>query len=355
VRRAVTVIFGAVLVSLALAIVQPATTAEIVDGGGDPIPGSIATLEQVRLGGHDQWIMMRGRSVDAPVLLYLTGGPGNSDLGYTRRFLEDLEEDFVLVAWDQRGAGKSYPALDPTSTLTLDRAVADTVELTNFLRDRFDEEKIYLLGNSWGSLLGVLAVQQHPELYHAYVGAGQMVDPLEADRRLYRQTIDYATSVGDDALVETMQSYGEPPYDDVFAYAAVSASYEDLEPYTETADFREGTSGMSATGVSEYGLVEKANVLRGLADMGGVLYPQAQDIDFREDAARLEVPVYLIQGAHELTARADLAQEYFDRLDAPSKQMIVFEHSGPVPHFEESARFREVMVDTVLAETYPTG
>ncbi len=355
VRRAAAVISGAILVSLALAIVQPATTAPIVDDDGNPVAGSVAALEAVRLGGHDQWIMMRGRSIDAPVLLYLTGGPGNSDLGYTRAFLEDLEEDFVFVAWDQRGAGKSYPALDPTSTLTLDQAVADTIELTNYLRDRFDEEKIYLLGNSWGSVLGVLAVQQHPELYHAYIGAGQMVNPLETDRRLYRQMIDYATRTGDETLAETTRGYGEPPYGDVFAYAVVIEHYDDLEPYTQTETFRKGTSGIAGTGVSEYSFVEKANVLRGLADMGSVLYPQAQDIDFRRDAPRLEVPVYLVQGAHELTARADLAQEYFAQLEAPSKELIVFEHSGHVPHFEEPARFHEVMVNTVLAETYPAG
>ena len=163
------------LITLALLIARPASTPPILGADGRPLPGSVAELAMVQLGAHDQAVMIRGYNVDNPVLLYLSGGPGQTDLAYSRVLFDDLTRDFVVVGWDQRGTGKSYAALDPTSTLTLDQAVADTIELTNYLRERFGEEKIYLTGESWGTTLGVLAVQRQPELYYAFIASGQMV------------------------------------------------------------------------------------------------------------------------------------------------------------------------------------
>src|SRR5690606_6216276 len=159
------------------------------DADGRVIPGSIAELASVSIGGHKQAMLIRGHSVEGPDLLYLAGGPGGTDIGAMRIFGGPLEAGFVVVTWYQRGAGTSYPALDPTGTLTLQQMVDDTIEVTNYLRDRFGEEKIYLAGNSWGSTLGVLAAQARPELYHAFIGAGQMVSQAETDRLFYEDTL----------------------------------------------------------------------------------------------------------------------------------------------------------------------
>ena len=183
-----------VLAALTVQIALPARTPPILDADGQPLPGSIAELTTVRLGGHDQSVMIRGYSTDNPVLLYLNGGPGMSGLPFTRMVLSDLSRDFVIVDWDQRGAGKSYSAIDPTSTLTPQQAVGDTIELTHYLRQRFGEQKIYLVGESWGSLLGVLAAQQAPELFHAFIGSGQMVSLRETDRRIYQDVLDLAAA-----------------------------------------------------------------------------------------------------------------------------------------------------------------
>ena len=115
--------------------------------------------------------------------------PGGTGIGRIRNSGEDLEQGFVVATWDQRGTGKSYDALDPTDTLTVEQMVADTLEVTNYLRDRFDEEKIYLVGSSWGTTIGVLAVQRSPELFHAYVGTGQMVDQFETDGLMYAESL----------------------------------------------------------------------------------------------------------------------------------------------------------------------
>lgn len=339
------------IVGVGIAVTRPARTDPILGSDGLPLAGSIAELARVDLEGHQQSIVIRGNDATMPVLLYVTGGPGNSDLGYTRTFMEELEQDFVLVSWDQRGTGRSYPAIDPIGTLTVDSAVDDVIALTEYLSDRFEQEKVYLFGNSWGSIIGVLAVEQRPDLYHAYIGAGQMVNPLATDLALYELTLEYTAASGDEDLRARMQAYGEPPYDDLYGYMTVLEHYGDLEPYRETPEFAAGVPGIQGSGVSEYGLMDKVNLFRGLADMGGHMYPQIQDVDFRSDVPRLEVPVYFIQGAHELSARADLAEEYADTLQAPSVDVVIFENSGHIPHFEEAARFHRYLVDVVLAET----
>ena len=151
--------------------------------------GSVAELVRVPIGGHDQAMMIRGTSTNNPVLLFLADGPGGTELGAMRRHGQGLEQDFTVVTWDQRGTGKSYENLDPTSTLTLHQAVSDTIDVTDYLRSRFGQDRIYLLGQSYGTILGVLAVQQHPELYRTYIGVGQMVDPRETDTVFYADAL----------------------------------------------------------------------------------------------------------------------------------------------------------------------
>jgi len=312
----------------------------------------------VRLGGHDQAIMIRGYSTDKPVLLYLNGGPGMSGLPFTRVVLDDLSHDFVIVDWDQRGVGKSYAALEPTATLTLDQVIDDTIELTNYLRERFDEQKIYVVGESWGSMLGVLAVQRQPQLFHAFIGSGQMVSVRETDQRFYQDVLDLAARDGNAGLTAQMRTYGQPPYADIpYANMAAMGQYEALyKPYTPSQAYMDlgNASDIGPYGVlaSEYNLVEKVNVLRGLMDMFTVLYPQLQTIDFRRDVQRLDVPVYILDGAAELSARRDLTQEWFNILNAPTKRMFTLENAAHSVAFEQFETFGTIMRETILPATY---
>jgi pimeloyl-ACP methyl ester carboxylesterase len=358
-RRAVVALSALGLVALAALIAMPASTPPILGADGQPVPGSIAELTAVRLGGVEQAILIRAHSPDRPVLLYLSGGPGQSDLGWSRVYFGELTRDFVVVGWDQRGAGKSYAALDPTSSWTLEQAVSDTVELTNYLRARFGEEKIYLMGESWGTVLGVLAVQRHPELYHAWVGSGQMVSPHETDRRLYHDLLAYAERTGDTALASRMQAYGEPPYADVYAYGVVMGYYDALyRPYTPPRAYLERgqAAGMGPLRnmASEYTLVEKLNVVRGLLDMFSVLYAQLAGVDFRRDVRRLEVPVYVLDGEAELAARRELMLEWYEQLEVPVKRRYRFADAAHAVAFEEFEALGRILTEDVLPATYPT-
>lgn len=354
-------LFLLTLLVIALAVWNgiPAQTPPILDETGQPVPGSIAELTAVSLGGQEQTIMIRAHRADLPVLLYLSGGPGQSDLPYTRVLFEDLTQDFVVVGWDQRGTGKSYPALYPPTSVTLEQAVADTIALTEYLCQRFDEPKIYLMGESWGTTLGVLAVQQRPDLYYAWIGSGQMVSQRETDRLLFHDILALAERTGNIALAEQMLAFGEPPYADTpYPNAVVMSYYEQLgQPYMPPQAYidRGTAANLGPWGImgSEYTLVEKVNVLRGLIDLFTLMYPQLQEIDFRQDVTQLDVPVYILDGAMELEARRDLALAWYGQLDAPRKQLYTFDNAGHSVAFEQFAAIHHILTETVLPDTYP--
>lgn len=351
-------ILAAAVVGLAILVALPASTPPVLGADGQALPGSIAELTTVELGGREQAISVRAADPDSPVLLYLSGGPGQSDIAFARALLEPLTQDFVVVVWDQRGSGKSYPALDPTSTFTLEAMVDDTIALTELLRDRFAEEKIYLLGESWGSTLGVLAVQERPELFHAYLGSGQMVSQRVTDQIIWRDLLAYAERAGDWELYDQILTLGEPPYRDTpWANSLILGYYGLLEtPYTPPAAYMErgNASGVGMFGLMgrEYTLVENANLLRGLLDMFSLMYPQLQDVDFRTDVTSLGVPVYVLDGEHELRGRRKLAHEWFDGLTAPYKQLITYENAGHAVAFEQVDAVHRLLVDEIVPATY---
>ncbi|MBI1299258.1 alpha/beta fold hydrolase [bacterium] len=335
------------LILLAVSIARPASTAPILGEDGAPLPGSIAELTTTPIGGHEQALMIRGRSTDNPVLLYLAGGPGGTDIG-AMRLDTSLESHFVVVTWEQRGVGKSYAALEPVETLTVDQMVADTIAVTNYLRQRFDEEKIYLVGNSWGTTLGVLTVQQRPDLFHAYVGTGQMVSQRETDIIFYEETLTWAEATGNIALADTLRRNGPPPYDSVLHYEAALSHEHGWNPYP---DFNSNNEMPAILFVPENTLMDMFNGFRSFLDTFAVLYPQLQQVDFRQDVPSLEVPVTVVLGEHETRGRAEPAHEWFDMLDAPSKQMIIVERAGHRAHFDDPAAFTALMA-RIVDETY---
>jgi proline iminopeptidase len=354
-RRTITAVITAGLLLLVAGLLRPASTAPILAANGGHLRGSVAELTRVRIGGHDLAILIRGNSTSSPVLLYLAGGPGGTDMGAMRRHGNALERDFVVATYDQRGAGKSYDQLEPRSTITLAAAVSDTIEVSNYLRNRFHQDKIYLVGNSWGSMLGVLAAQQHPELYQAFVGAGQMVDIRATDRIYYQDTLAWARSHGRSGLVETLLRNGPPPYQDLLKYDPVLNNEQLVYPYDDTVN--EESSGGFSTNlfVREYTLMEQLHSLGATLDVITVLYPQLQGVDFRASVPALEIPVYLVQGRYETRGRAEPAQQWFDLLRAPHKQLVTFPTAGHRTLFEQPEMFAELMRTTVLTQTRATS
>jgi proline iminopeptidase len=347
-RRATAVLVGLGLLVLTAGLARPASTSEIRGPTGERLPGSVAELTSVRLDGRDHPLMIRGHNADNPVLLFLAGGPGGSELGAMRRHLPALEEHFTVATWDQRGTGKAYPGLDPTGTISLEGYVEDTIAVTDHLRERFGQDQIYLVGQSWGSALGVLAVQQAPDRYRAFIGVGQMVSMVETDQILYEDTLAWAQRTGRSGLAGDLVAIGPPPWESMLDYETGLSHEHEVYPYDRSGN-HEGLGGFSENFlVPEYALIEQVHLLAGFMDTFDALYPQLQDLDLRVTATDLPIPAFFVQGAHEADARARPFEEWYPMLEAPAKDVTYLDTSGHRPMFEQPDEFVAYLVGTVL-------
>jgi pimeloyl-ACP methyl ester carboxylesterase len=353
IRRGITIGYsGMILVSILAIIVSQifAATPPITNVNGEPIPNSIDSLEKVNLNGSEQWITIRGQDVDNPILLNLgMGGPGGGGFA-TRSLFEPLEKDFVVVSWDEPGTGKSYNAV-PLSALTKQRFVEDAHALTLYLRERFHQDKIYVYGVSWTSILGVWLVQEYPELYYAYLGNGQMVNVIRDDVMGYELALKYSVEQDDAKMVKTLQRNGPPPYAGEEMLGKYVAYLDVLNDYMHSPHYTVIVPIVPFI-APEYGFVDKINHTRGLIRSFEVVYPQLQDVDFTTQATKLNVPVYIFAGRNDVNAMSSLVEEYFNVLEAPHKELIWL-NGGHGLDGSNLAQFVDVMVNKVLAETYP--
>jgi pimeloyl-ACP methyl ester carboxylesterase len=335
-----------------------AHTPPILSVTGKPLPNSIASMEKVRLGGVEQWLIIRGEDVHKPVLLFLSGGPGASEAARVLRFNQELEKHFVVVIWEQRGCGKSYPSLNPKADLTMEQYVSDLIELSEMLRVRFNQQKIYLVGHSWGTILGVHAVQARPDLFHAYVGTAQMVDVRETDEMIYDMVLQYSRETGDTKFVQTLQTQGQPPYlgkNPIVPYSTLFGREYAIYEFPNIKDEvyrRDGDILMLMLKQPEYGWLDRVYYLLGLMNTFNIVYPQLQDMDFRMDALHFELPVYIVLGRKDMNNPYQIPEEYYNLLEAPSKQLHFFEESGHGMIWEEAAKYHDLMVHKVLPETF---
>jgi pimeloyl-ACP methyl ester carboxylesterase len=344
------------LVGVASAVVGSqwyASTPPILSANGKILPGSIATMEQVTLNGSQQWITIRGKNTHNPVLLYPTGGPGQGGFPANQGELAPLEDHFMVVNWDQPDTARSYGAV-PLAELTPQRFVSDAHALVQQLRARFHQDKIYVYGQSWGSILGIWLVQQYPQLFYAFIGHGQMVNVVETEVMGYQLALKYATEHGDTATVETLRRNGPPPYtgdgliekEEAFQKVAM---HDELGPLGNLPWYV--IFSLMPAFSPEYGLLDKVNYVRGFNDVFTVMFPQMLGIDFTTQANKLQVPVYFLVGRNDTNAMPSLVQQYYNVLQAPHKELIWF-NSGHGLGADQN-QFVDVMVNHVLKQTWP--
>jgi pimeloyl-ACP methyl ester carboxylesterase len=184
----------------------------VIDADGNEVPGNLVSLEKITLGGVEQWILIRAQDTSKPVLLFLHGGPGGAVMPWVDLFQPvELEANFIVVHWDQRGAGKSYdPTLRPED-LSFDNFVSDTLELSNLLRTRFDQDKIFLSGISWGSALGFLTLMESSEPFHAFIAISERVHWQRSQNLSFEWVKKQAQERNDTPILETIA--GIEPFD----------------------------------------------------------------------------------------------------------------------------------------------
>ena len=334
---------------------RPAYTASILDTEGRLLPRSVATLEQLWIGGVKQGVLVRGQNVSNPVLLYLHGGPGTSELGMLRQHnMPTLEKHFTVAVWDQRGAGISFAAGKPESGMTVEQFIADTHEVTLVLCERFQQPKIYLVGHSWGSMLGMVTVQRHPERYHAYIGVGQVVDMREGERISFDWTLAQARKAGNGRAMARLQAMGPPPYLGQFRRKLMLQRRLLGKFGGEVHGNPRGGMPTMLRGVwaaSEYSWQDRINVFRGVFANMRSMWPQIIDIDLRELAPEIHVPVVFLEGRFDFEALSMLAEAYFQQLRAPNKTWIWFEKSAHFPNTEEAEKFNRFFIERLVQET----
>jgi pimeloyl-ACP methyl ester carboxylesterase len=331
-------------VALCVLALRPASTPPI-DG-----ENAIASLETISLGGVDQTILVRGRNRSAPVLLYIHGGPGFAQIPLARFYSDALEEQFVVVHWDQRGAGASCDGTD-FDALTLDGIVDDTIELSQVLASRFGGAgRIVLLGHSWGSIVGALAVQQRPDLYHAYVGLGQLVDGRRNEVLSYDWVVREAERRGDLHALTQLRTVS-PPYagnDELGIQRRWLMTYGGSVYATDRAQ----AALWPVFFAPEYTLGTRLAYPGCFSSSINAMWEHIDGIDLKSQIPRLEVPVYFFTGRNDWNTPYPLIEEWASKLDAPSVEIVWFEGAGHMVPMESPVEFQRALLDQVLPRVH---
>jgi proline iminopeptidase len=319
-------------------------TAIIADARKILTPNGVERLEKVRIGGIDQWVSIRGIDRKNPVLLYIHGGPGYVSIPMSWWFTRGLEEYFTVVQWDQRATGKTYLLTDPAKvapTLTSDRMIADTEEMAAWARKEFGKDKIFVLGHSWGSFLGLQLAQRHPEWLYAYIGVCQLIDGPESERRGWRFAMDAARREGNAEAVHELEGiapYGAPGQ--IISIKDIYIERKWVGYYGGAMAYRRDNKADSALAwlSPDYSDQEIGHIWDGNKFATPYLLPEVVALDLTK-TNKLSVPLILFEGRHDRLVNSEVAASWFDTVKAPDKHLVWFEHSGHIPMTEERGKF----------------
>lgn len=314
--------------------------------------GSIPQKLSVLINGVRQGMVIRGEDVSNPVLLWVHGGPGMPDYPLTQRYPTDLEDLFTVVWWDQRGAALSFDSGIPAQTMTIEQYIDDTLAVTDCLRQRFHQDRIYVLGHSWGSFIALQAVARSPERYKAYLGMAQMVYQLESEKLAYDHMLAAYRERDDTAMVRKLEAApvtmtgGTPA-----AYLKLRDTAMHKLGIGTTHDMKSVITGIFLPSLRfrGYTLREKVNLWRGRAFSRSFgLWDQFIRIDLRKTVPAVQVPVYFLEGRYDYTCVTALAKDYFEQLQAPVKGFYVFDNSAHSPLLEEPQEAHRILEHDLL-------
>jgi pimeloyl-ACP methyl ester carboxylesterase len=338
-------IFGVLL------IYSPGKSLPFLDEKGNVLAGSISEKIHVNINGLAQGMFIKSKDATHPVLLYLHGGL--PDYFLTQKYPTGLEDYFTVAWWERRGSGLSYRADIPPEAITLEQLLSDTKEVTNYLRKRFGQEKIYLMGRSGGTFIGIQAAARTPDLYHAYIGVAQMTDQLESERLAYEYMLEQFKERGNKKMVRKLESVPVTTADGIpYAYLTLRDNAMHSLGIGTTHDMKSIITGMFVPSLTcrEYTLNEKFKLWRAKARSGvSVLWDKILITDLAKQVPELDIPVYFFHGIYDYTVSYPLAKAYFDTLKAPMKGFYTFEQSAHSPMFEEPAKVQRILQADVLA------
>ena len=306
-------------------------------------PQGIERHEKVRIGGIDQWVSIRGTDKRNPILLMVHGGPGWVSMPTSWYFQRGWEEYFTVVQWDQRGAGSTYAANDPAAvapTMTPERMIADTEEMVSWLRKEFGRDKIFLLGHSWGSYLGLEVASRHPDWLYAYIGVGQMTNMPESERQGWQFAMDEAKKASNAEAIAELNSvapYGSGPKPITLASLMVQRKW-----LNQFGGMVYGKTGGQAEGAAmslspEYTDADLQKIGEASEYSLNKLLGKVLTLDLGR-IQKLDCPVVLFEGRHDHNVSSSLAAAWFDKGHAPSKKLVWNENSAHEVAVEEPGK-----------------
>lgn len=335
------------------------------DEAGNVLPNSIALEEDKEINGVPQRLVIRGADINNPVLLRVHGGPGsNHNPGFSQMAGTDLEDIFVVCYWDQRGSGPAYTAETPDSTITLNQIVDDGVAVSTYLKERFKKDKIYVEGWSWGTAVSAYMAQKRPDLFHAYIGIGQMGNQLLSEQISYDFTLQKSLEAKDTVSIRMLKAIGRPPYatneemiEAVKLARPIGRKYiplpqiDNKEEEAEEGDLEFLIKFLLDKNISFkmkkeqfFGPEKKEDNTPGFR----LMWPTCTNINLMRDVPEWQIPVYILQGEHDHSTEVSVAKAYFDSLDAPIKKWFTFEDGWHIPIFQEPQKYRAIMETEVL-------
>lgn len=318
------------------------------------IVNGISEFRQIELGGIQQTIMIRGENLDNPILLYLHGGPGTTELIPFRLAHRNLEKYFTIVSWEQRGTGKSYNSNIMPESMSVEQFIADTHQLTEYLLKSFSKTKLLLVGHSWGSALGLLTANRYPELYYAFVGSGQEVKPAEGESIAYEYLVNVSKN-NDKAKAELIEINipNEYPFID-----ENGRWFEDVKTQRKWLIALGGELynrndylllfNANTIFAPEYTWIDFIGFAKGSVFSLKTMWPQILNLDFEKQIPRVNFPIFFLQGKYDYNTPTILVQRYFNLIKAPQKELFIFEKSGHMPMYEEPEKYDKILIENVL-------
>ncbi|QVK17531.1 alpha/beta hydrolase [Mycoplasmatota bacterium] len=288
--------------------------------------------EMVNIGGVEQFIQVTGNNEENPLLLMLHGGPGAPFSVLMQALPKEYEENFLVAHWDQRGAGNSYHDNILKETMNIEQIISDASEVVDYLLKKYQKDKIFLLGMSWGSAIGVQLANQIPEKLYAYIGTGQMVDTNKSEIISYDFLLSEVKKLKNEEAIQDLERIGRPPYKDCNDLIVQRKWFVGLG-YGERKINTSKLYQEYCTSEELEKIVEGINFSNELLDFDLIDKFEAKNI------LELKIPIYLIVGKYDYQTAWELQESYFNTIKAPKKGLVWLEESGHSTIFEEPKDF----------------
>lgn len=296
----------------------------------------------LQINGKKQYIEIRSNGDNLPILVYLHGGPGDAALPLVKKYNKKLEDYYTVVIWEQRGAGKSYYPFSEDEDICRDVFLKDLHTIIQLLLKQFKQEKVYLVGHSWGSVLGLQYIQIHPETVYKYIGCGQVVNMKKGSHLAYQFAVQKNKETGNKKALAKLMAIDDTYKSDNWLNELLFVTKEVVK-YKGSFYGKSNYNSMIRDVVfsKDYSLKELVNRQKGSLQSIKRLWPELMDVNF-ETITEFQVPIVFIEGRSDYHVSSILAEEYY-RTITSEKEWYWFEKSAHFPQWCEPDKFTAIM------------